>query len=146
MVSAELPPNPEASEKLELPPVLYHTSPLERTRSVVDHGVIPRDDPRNPGGVSGVAQKGEEYHFPGRVYLSVDPSWYSGEQVVYAVDTTMLDPERFQVDEDNYPPGEGRQRHRPELDTPENINLALTGLPGQASGVSGLRLRLHIGE
>ncbi len=122
-----------------LPPVLYHTGPMDRHQSITEHGIIPRDDPRNPGGVSGVAQMGDEYEFPGRVYLSVEPYFYNGDQVVYAVDTSMLDPQLFQVDEDNYPIGAGRNWHRPELDTPENINLALTGLLGRRGGVSGLK-------
>jgi len=139
-VPVEVSPNPEALGELMLPPALYHTSPLDRTQSTAEHGVIPRDDQRNPGGVSGVAQMGDEYEFPGRVYLAVEPYWYGGDQVVYAVDTSMLDPSMFQVDEDNYPIGPGNHRHRPELDTPENINLALLGLPSATrDGVSGLR-------
>jgi hypothetical protein len=84
---------------------------------------------------------GDEYEFPGRVYLSVKPyQLVSGDRVVYAVDTSMLDPGQFQVDEDNYPLGSNMHRHRPEFDTPENINLALLGIPyAVRDGVGGLR-------
>src|SRR5665213_2288399 len=105
-------PSPEASEELMLPPVLYHNAPMDRHQSIAEHGIIPRDDLHNPGGVSGVAQSGE-YEFPGRDYLSVKP-WkqQTGENVIYAVDTSVLDPSLFQVDEDNYPLGAEYRKHR----------------------------------
>src|SRR4051794_20609460 len=118
--SAELSPNQELSSELILPPVLYHTAPMERHQLIADYGIIPRDDPRNPGGVSGVAQMGDSYKFPGRVYMSIEPhGGFSQDRVVYSVDTSKLDPNLFQVDEDAYPIMSGRNRHRPEFDTPE---------------------------
>jgi len=134
-------PSSEASEELMLPPVLYHTAPIDRHRSIAEHGIIPRDDPRNPGGVSGVGKSGD-YEFPGRNYLSVIPlTQRRGENVIYAVDTSVLDPSLFQVDEDNYPLGAGnRKKHKPELDTPENINKGLRGdLQPSESGVAGFQ-------
>ena len=132
--------SPETTDELLIPPVLYHTAPRDRHQSIAENGIIPRDDPRNPGGVSGVAQSAE-YNFPGRNYLSVSPwTQQEGENVIYAVDTSLLDPNLVQVDEDNYPLGSDYREHRPELDTPENINKAfLNDKQPSASGVAGYK-------